>query len=116
MAPAEELYFGRTAQRLHASQARVNQAINQQERRLGGALFDRSNHRRVRLTPLGRQLHDDMRPIYANLRDSLERAHLAARGITAVLRVGRLPINAHDLCPYRDAFRARHPRWKPLRP
>ncbi len=66
----------------------------------------------VRLTPVGRQLRDDLRPVYAGLRDSLERARLAARGITAVLRVGMLPINGHDLRPHWDAFRARHPEWK----
>ena len=70
---AEELHFGRAAQRLHVSQARVSQAISQQERRLGGALFDRANRRQIRLTPLGRQLCDDLRPVYAGLRDSLDR-------------------------------------------
>ncbi|MEU4579715.1 LysR family transcriptional regulator [Nonomuraea sp. NPDC023979] len=109
---AEELHFGRTAERLRVSQARISQAISQQERRLGGALFDRSNRRRIRLTPLGRQLRDDLRPVYAGLRDSLERARLAAQGITAVLRVGMLPINVHDLRAYWDTFRARHPTWK----
>jgi DNA-binding transcriptional LysR family regulator len=109
---AEELHFGRTAQRLHVSQARVSQAINQQERRLGGALFDRSNRRQIRLTSLGRQLRDDLRPVYAGLRDSLERARLAARGITHVLQVGMLPINAYDLRPFWDTFRASHPGWQ----
>lgn len=108
---AEELHFGRTAARLHVSQARVSQAISQQERRLGAVLFDRSNRRQVLLTPVGRQLRNDLRPIYAGLRDSLERARLAARGIDAVLRVGMLSINAYDLRPYWDTFRSRHPQW-----
>jgi DNA-binding transcriptional LysR family regulator len=109
---AEELHFGRAAERLHVSQARVSQAINQQERRLGDALFDRSNRRRIRLTPLGRQLRDDLRPVYAGLRDSLERARLAAQGVTHVLQVGLLPINAYDLRPLWDTFRARHAGWR----
>ncbi|MFI9814345.1 LysR family transcriptional regulator [Saccharothrix variisporea] len=109
---AEELHFGRAAARLHVSQARISQAVKTQERRLGGELFDRSNRRQVRLTPLGRQLRDDLRPVYEGLRDSLERARLAARGITAVLRVGLLPINTLDLRPYWDTFHARHPAWK----
>ncbi|HUR07074.1 MAG TPA: LysR family transcriptional regulator [Nonomuraea sp.] len=108
---AEELHFGRTAARLHVSQARVSQAIKTQERRIGAPLFDRTS-RRVRLTPLGQQLRADLKPVYAGLRDSLERARLAARGITAVLRVGMLPINVHDLRPYWDTFRARHPAWE----
>jgi DNA-binding transcriptional LysR family regulator len=109
---AEELHFGRTAARLHVSTARVSQAISQQERRLGGALFDRSNRRQVRLTPLGRQLCDDLRPVYAGLRDSLERARQAAQGITATLRVGMLPFNIADLHLYWKTFRSRHPRWE----
>ncbi|GAA3147263.1 LysR family transcriptional regulator [Planomonospora alba] len=107
---AEELHFGRAAARLHVSQARVSQAIKAQERRIGAPLFDRTS-RRVRLTSLGRQLRDDLRPVYAGLRDSLERARLAAQGITAVLRIGMLPINVHDLRPYWDTFRSRHPAW-----
>ncbi|MEV4807259.1 LysR family transcriptional regulator [Nonomuraea sp. NPDC049421] len=109
---AEELHFGRAAERLRVSQARISQAVSQQERRLGGALFDRSNRRRIRLTPLGRQLRDDLTPVYAGLRDSLERARLAAQGITAVLRVGMLPLNVYDLRVYWDTFRARHPGWR----
>lgn len=109
---AEELHFARTAARLHVSQARVSQAISQQERRLGGLLFDRSNRRQIRLTPLGRQLHDDLRPVYAGLRDSLERARQAAQGIAATLRIGMLPFNIADLHPYWRTFRARHPQWR----
>jgi DNA-binding transcriptional LysR family regulator len=109
---AEELHFGRAAQRLYVSQARVSQVIKQQERRLGGALFDRSNRRQTKLTPLGSQLHSELKPAYTGLRDSLERARLAARGISGVLRVGMLPSNAHELRPYWDTFRTRHPQWE----
>ncbi len=109
---AEELHFGRTAERLHVSQARISQAISQQERRLGVPLFDRANRRQIQLTSVGRQLRDDLRPVYAGLRDSLERARLAAQGINAVLRVGTLAINLHDMRPYWDTFRANHPQWR----
>jgi DNA-binding transcriptional LysR family regulator len=39
---AEELHFGRTAERLHVSTARVSQTIKKLERRIGAALFERS--------------------------------------------------------------------------
>ncbi|MFF4013220.1 LysR family transcriptional regulator [Streptomyces sp. NPDC001717] len=107
---AEELHFGRTAQRLHVSQARVSQAIKKQERRIGAELFTRTS-RIVRLTEVGRQLRDDLQPVYAGLRESLERARLAARGITAQLRVSMMPFNLADLHPYWKAFRARYPSW-----
>ncbi|MFG1706506.1 LysR family transcriptional regulator [Nonomuraea sp. M3C6] len=108
---AEELHFGRTAARLCLSPARVTQAIQKQERQIGAPLFERNN-RTVRLTPVGRQLRDDLRPLYAGLKDSVQRAQLAAQGITGTLRVGMLPMNAYDLRPYWDVFRIRHPQWR----
>lgn len=107
---AEELHFSRTAQRLHVSQARVSQAIKKQERRIGADLFTRTS-RTVRLTEVGRQFRDDLQPVYAGLNESLERARLAARGITAQLRVSLMPFNVVDLYPYWKAFRARYPQW-----
>jgi DNA-binding transcriptional LysR family regulator len=107
---AEELHFGRTAQRLHVSQARVSQAIKKQERRIGAELFARTS-RTVSLTEVGRQFRDDLQPVYTGLHQSVERAQLAARGITAQLRVSLMPFNVGDLHPYWKAFRARHPQW-----
>ncbi|MEW1914860.1 LysR family transcriptional regulator [Kitasatospora sp. NPDC085895] len=108
---AEELHFGRTAERLRVSQARVSQVISKQERRLGAALFDRTS-RTVRLTDVGRQLRDDLQPVYVGLHESLERARLAARGVTARLRVGMMPFNIVDLHLYWKEFRSRNPQWE----
>ena len=52
---AEELHFGRTAERLHVSTARVSQAIKRMELRVGVPLFERTS-RRVELTAAGRAL------------------------------------------------------------
>lgn len=105
---AQELHFGRTAERLHVSPARVSQAIKKQERRIGGALFDRSSHH-VRLTPLGRQFYDDLLPVHRGLQQSLERATLAAKKKTEVLRLGMLSSNSEDLRPVLTAFASRRP-------
>lgn len=59
LALAEELHFGRTAERLGVSQSRVSQIVKGIERRIGAPLFDRTS-RRVALTPLGRQLRTDL--------------------------------------------------------
>jgi DNA-binding transcriptional LysR family regulator len=107
---AEELHFGRTASRLHVTQARVSQAIKKQERGVGAALFERTS-RSVRLTAVGEQLRADLLPAFRGLRDGMAKARLAAEGKTGVLRVGMLPGNAHDLRLYWETFRARNPRW-----
>ncbi|MEV8531780.1 LysR family transcriptional regulator [Streptomyces sp. NPDC051211] len=108
---AEELHFGRTAERLRVSQARVSQAVRKQERRIGAALFERTS-RSVRLTEVGRQLRDDLQPVYAGLHESLERARLAARGVTGRLRIGMMPFNLVDLHCYWKEFRSRYPQWE----
>ncbi|MFI6316219.1 LysR family transcriptional regulator [Nonomuraea sp. NPDC050556] len=108
---AEELHFGRTAERLHLTQARVSQAIKKQERLIGAALFDRTS-RRVALTEVGRQLYTDLKPIRRSLDESLERAKLAAKGRTDVLHIGMISANALDLRHFWETFRARHRQWE----
>ncbi|WP_034270545.1 LysR family transcriptional regulator [Actinospica robiniae] len=108
---AEELHFGRTAERLRVSPARVSQAIKKQERVIGAELFVRTS-RNVRLTPIGEQLRTDLIPVYQGLRESMRRARMAAKGVTGTLRVGMLAINGHELKPYWTAFRTRHPHWE----
>ncbi|MFD5143006.1 LysR family transcriptional regulator [Streptomyces sp. NPDC058401] len=106
---AEELHFGRTAARLHVSQARVSQAIKKQERRIGAVLFERTS-RTVALTEIGRRLWDDLQPVYVDLQDSLDRARMAARGVTSRLRVAMMPFNVADMHHYWQGFRSRHPQ------
>lgn len=105
---AEELHFGRTAERLGVSQARVSQAIGKQERRLGVALFDRTS-RRVTLTPVGRRLREDLRQALDLLHAGLARAEEAGLGAGRTLRLGVFGHAAHELRPLTDEFRARHP-------
>jgi DNA-binding transcriptional LysR family regulator len=106
---AEELHFGRTAERLRVTPSRVSQAIRKQERRIGAMLFERNN-RVVRLTPIGEQLFDDLRLVHRGLNESLARASLAARGKTEVLRLGMIGgFVQEDLRPLFDAFAVRRP-------
>ncbi|WP_067721518.1 LysR family transcriptional regulator [Nocardia yamanashiensis] len=109
---AEELHFGRTAQRLHLSQARISQSIKSQERRIGGRLIDRSNPRSVQLTMLGRQLLAELQPAYHGVLSAIENARSVALGITGVLRVAMIGYNPYDYQPFWDAFRTRHPGWQ----
>ena len=84
---AEELHFGRTADRMRVPQPRVSRLVAGLEHRIGGALFERTS-RRVRLTPLGRRLREQLRPAYAQLTEALADARTAAREATGVLRIG----------------------------
>ncbi|MFI9561565.1 LysR family transcriptional regulator [Nonomuraea endophytica] len=105
---AEELHFGRTAERLHVTQGRVSQAIKKQERMIGAALFERTS-RRVALTEIGRQLYTDLKPVRRGLDDGMERAKLAARGKTRMLRLGLISHNLPELRTRFDAFARCHP-------
>ncbi|MFB7591383.1 LysR family transcriptional regulator [Streptomyces sp. NPDC056169] len=108
LALSEELHFGRTAERLHVSAARISQAIKKQERSIGAQLFERTS-RQVQLTPVGQQLRDDLLPVYQGLKASVDRARLTAQGKTDVLRINLLVSNAYELRPFWDAFRSRNP-------
>lgn len=106
---AEELHFGRTAERLRVSTARVSQTIRKLERRAGVALFERTS-RRVELTPVGRQLVTELRPAWNEMLAAWQRAVDAGRGLTGVLRVGfDGPAAAQLLIGATEEFRRRVP-------
>ncbi|MFE3184358.1 LysR substrate-binding domain-containing protein [Streptomyces violascens] len=79
---AEELHFGRAAERLHIVQSAVSQQVRRLERELGTDLFDRSP-RHVRLTGAGERLLPEAREVLA----AAERARAAVRERTT-LRLG----------------------------
>ncbi|GGX25459.1 LysR family transcriptional regulator [Streptomyces noursei] len=106
---AEELHFGRTAQRLFVSQARVSQTVKQLERQIGTALFDRTS-RRVELTPVGRDFLNDVRPGYELIRAGVEKAVAAGRGLAEPLRVGfTSPLAGEMVLFAASAYRESHP-------
>jgi DNA-binding transcriptional LysR family regulator len=105
LALAEELHFGRTGERLHITPSRVSHAIKKQERRIGAPLFERTS-RTVRLTPLGKQLRDDLRPAYVQLQQAVAKT----QGLTGSLRIGySTPWCADLVHQAAEAFRTRYP-------
>ncbi|MFI7189983.1 LysR family transcriptional regulator [Nocardia nova] len=109
LALAEELHFGRTAERLRVSTARVSQTVRKLERRVGAPLFQRTS-RRVELTAVGRQLTEELRPAWTELGAALQRAVDAGRGLTGELRVGFVgPAAAQLLIGATEEFRRRVP-------
>jgi DNA-binding transcriptional LysR family regulator len=105
---AEELHFGRTAERLLVSQSRVSQLLRALERRIGARLVDRTS-RRVRLTPLGADLHAGLAPAYAAVRAAVERTRSAAREVAGVLRVGFQGTVYRHMTAAIALFHERHP-------
>ncbi|MCQ4205732.1 LysR substrate-binding domain-containing protein [Streptomyces longispororuber] len=105
---AEELHFGRTAQRLHVSQARVSQSLAKQERQIGARLFTRSS-RHVELTPIGAQLRESFSVGYQQICDGIRDASAAARAARSTLTLGLHGPQAHDQADLLDLFRKRHP-------
>nr|WP_218826337.1 LysR family transcriptional regulator [Actinomadura mexicana] len=105
---SEELHFGRTAERLYLSQSRVSQLLRALESRIGARLVERTS-RRVRLTPLGATLREELRPAYAALLDVVEGARARARGVDGVLRIGFLGSLDETLTGLVRAFQRDHP-------
>lgn len=106
---AQELHFGRTADRMRLSRARVSQLIQRTERRVGAPLFIRTS-RRVALTALGRQLRADLEPHHRAIDAAVERAAATARGIDSVLHVGFAnPLAGEIVMRATEALRVSHP-------
>ncbi|MEV4392804.1 LysR family transcriptional regulator [Nonomuraea sp. NPDC049607] len=106
---AEELHFGRTAERLGLAQGRVSQIIKKVERTIGAPLFERTS-RRVTLTPIGRQLRDGLLPGHRQIQRAVAEARVAARGLTGTLRAGySAPWCAEILIAAADLLHVRNP-------
>jgi DNA-binding transcriptional LysR family regulator len=90
VAVAEELHFGRAAERLHVSQPPLSQQIKQLEEEVKVRLFDR-NKRWVRLTSPGRQFLEHARQILAQVESGVFAARRALGGEDDRLSVACTP-------------------------
>ncbi|GLK62893.1 LysR family transcriptional regulator [Paracoccus kondratievae] len=87
---AEELHFGRAAERLHISQPPLSASLKQLEQKLGFELLQR-NQRGVRLTPAGRLYAQNVRQILAQLEAAEVEAAQTAQTISGRLTVAFVP-------------------------
>lgn len=113
VAVAEELHFGRAADRLHMSQSPLSRAIRELERELGVVLFVRTT-RRVELTSAGALLLERSRRALAEIDGAIADARRASQPDHRVLAVGYGPFTrpialriAHELAAQRDHMTVR---------
>lgn len=107
LAVADELHFGRAAQRLHMSQPPLSVQVGNLEREVGVPLFDRTT-RRVTLTPAGKHLQtraqrilDEVDAVRADMRDYVD-------GLAGQLAVGFVSSANYTVLPeVVQLFRAR---------
>lgn len=98
VAVAEELHFGRAAERLHVSQPPVSLAIKELETELGLRLFERSS-RRIALTPQGEEVLRDARAILARTESLMQHASKAAAGLGGSLSIGFISLASYSFLP-----------------
>jgi DNA-binding transcriptional LysR family regulator len=96
LAVAEELHFGRAAERLHVAQPPLSRMIKQLERELGTSLFDR-NTRSVRLTASGQALMEPAREVLEALRRARAVVASADQGEVGTVRIAFAGVSTHRL-------------------
>jgi len=87
VAVAEELHFGRAAQRLHLSQPPLSQQIRKLEEMLGHPLLTRTS-RLVSLTAAGDAFLQSARRTLRNVRRDIDETQRIARGEVGSLHIG----------------------------
>ncbi len=108
-AVAEELHFGRAAEKLGIAQPPLSQQIRRLENELGVTLFHRTK-RRVQLTDAGAAFLEEARKTLAQSEQAIRAARRAGRGEVGRLKVGFLGSATYGVLPAMlMAFRRRFP-------
>jgi DNA-binding transcriptional LysR family regulator len=107
---AEELHFGRTAERLQLTPSRVSQSVRGLEQKMGAQLAHRTS-RRVQLTAFGNRVVSELGPAYAELTEALETLSTRTRSIEGTIRLGVFsgPAGGTRLLDVLSVFASLHP-------
>jgi DNA-binding transcriptional LysR family regulator len=110
LALAEELHFGRAAQRLAISQPPLSVAIQQLEASVGARLFDRDS-KGVRLTPAGEAFRGSAQALLERAEDACALAREVQAGEVGRLRLGFVGSTLFNgLSAWLQAFQSGHPK------
>ena len=102
---AEELHFGRAAQRLGIAQPPLSRTITQLERRLGVALLERTS-RKVTLTEAGSVLLAEGRAVLGALAAAERRTRQAAANNPSLVLAAKVGASGELLAKLLDAYAA----------
>lgn len=97
-AVAEDLHFGRAAERLHIAQPPLSQQIRQLERELDVRLFTRST-RKVELTPAGATYLKRVIALLDSVEDAGQQARRIAQGLEGHLAIGCVGSATYSVLP-----------------
>lgn len=107
---AEELHFGRAADRLHLTQPPLTRQIQQLEEQLGGVLLFDRRRRRITLTEAGDAFVVEARRLLKQVEAAVERTQRVARGEAGNLRIGFVSTADYSVLPaLLREFRTRFP-------
>lgn len=95
---AEELHFGRAAERLHISQPPLSRMIQQIENELGVLLFERTK-RSVILTSAGILLLQDAKQMILQMEAVKKRLAIHGKGETGTIKIGYVGAVMHSELP-----------------
>lgn len=98
LAVAEELHFGRAAERIHIAQPPLSQQIKQLEKEIGVQLFRRTK-RSVELTEAGKVFQRETYAVLERLEKGILKTQLADRGEAGWLGIGFLSSINYDVLP-----------------
>lgn len=98
LAVAEELNFGRAAERLHLSQPPLTRLVAEAEKALGAKLFARTT-RRVALTPVGEVFAAEAAAVLARMDLTLKNVTSARDRQAGLLRLAYTPLALQSVLP-----------------
>lgn len=106
---AEELHFGRAAERLNISQPPLSRTIKQLEEDFGVLLFERTK-RKVLLTSAGEELLVQTKQMISQMASIKKRLRIVGKGESGNLRIGYVGAAMHSCLPsLLNIFHENHP-------